>query len=288
MPEQLITQVKNPNEEASSSIGTSNTTVKKKKSLLSKIFPCFSSNSSDGNQKSSKNAKSPASGRSTNNGKSQPSSKANSSDSNRSNLPNNTSSPPHEHSKKGVPKSRHLLPALAQEDSGKKCLVLDLDETLVHSSFKSVPNADFVIPVEIDGQTHSVYVLKRPGVDTFLEKLCPHFETVVFTASLAKYADPVMDALDKTRVVKHRLFRESCIHHRGNYVKDLSLLGRDLKSVIIIDNAPASYMFHPSNAIPITSWFNDPSDTELLDLIPFLEDLRMVDDVTTVLDHTND
>jgi len=31
---------------------------------------------------------------------------------------------------------RTLLPKLAPEDVGKKCLVLDLDETLVHSSFK--------------------------------------------------------------------------------------------------------------------------------------------------------
>ncbi len=38
----------------------------------------------------------------------------------------------------------------------KICLVIDLDETLVHSSFKPVPNADFIVPVEIDGQVHQV------------------------------------------------------------------------------------------------------------------------------------
>ncbi|KAJ3104031.1 hypothetical protein HDU97_009578 [Phlyctochytrium planicorne] len=176
-----------------------------------------------------------------------------------------------------------LLKPLASEDHGKKCLVLDLDETLVHSSFKAVPNADFVIPVEIDAQIHNVYVLKRPGVDVFLQRLGRQFEVVVFTASLAKYADPVLDMLDKHRVVKHRLFRESCLHHKGNYVKDLSQLGRDLKDVIILDNSPASYIFHPTNAIPISSWFNDPNDTELLDLIPFLEDLKLVENVMTVL-----
>ncbi|KAI8917488.1 HAD-like domain-containing protein, partial [Powellomyces hirtus] len=179
-----------------------------------------------------------------------------------------------------------LLPPLDAADEGKKCLVLDLDETLVHSSFKEVPDADYVIPVEIEGIFHSVYVLKRPGVDDFLKRLGSQFEVVVFTASLPKYADPVLDHLDIHRVVKHRLFREACMQHRGNYVKDLSMLGRDLNEVIILDNSPASYVFHPMNAIPISSWFNDPQDTELLDLIPFLEDLKNCDDVTMVLDTT--
>jgi len=62
------------------------------------------------------------------------------------------------------------------------------------------------------------------------------------------------------------------------------MLGRDLSKVIIIDNSPASYIFHPRNAVPCTSWFNDPTDTELTDLIPFLEDLTRVDNVMTVLD----
>ncbi|KAI8925596.1 HAD-like domain-containing protein [Entophlyctis helioformis] len=191
--------------------------------------------------------------------------------------------------KPAQPESRKwLLKPLAPEDAGRKCLVLDLDETLVHSSFKPVAKADFVIPVEIDKTIHNVYVLKRPGVDTFLQRLGPQFEVVVFTASLAKYADPVLDMLDKHKVIKHRLFREACIHHKGNYVKDLSLLGRDLKDVIIIDNSPSCYMFHPANAIPISSWFDEPNDTELLDLIPFLEDLKLVENVTVVLDNSLD
>jgi carboxy-terminal domain RNA polymerase II polypeptide A small phosphatase len=48
------------------------------------------------------------------------------------------------------------LPALRDYQHAKICLVIDLDETLVHSSFKPVANADFVVPVEIDGQVHQV------------------------------------------------------------------------------------------------------------------------------------
>lgn len=176
-----------------------------------------------------------------------------------------------------------LLPPIAPNLAGRKCLVLDLDETLVHSSFKPVPNADYIIPVEIEDTVHQVYVLKRPGVDEFMRRMGPLFEVVIFTASVAKYADPVLDLLDIHKVCHHRLFREACVCHRGNYVKDLGKIGRPLKDIIIIDNSPASYLFNPENAVPIDSWFDDPNDTELLDLIAFLEDIANVDDVCSVL-----
>lgn len=79
-----------------------------------------------------------------------------------------------------------LLPPLKPEHIGKKCLVLDLDETLVHSSFKPIPKPDFIIPVEIDRVVHHVYVLKRPYVDEFLLRASKCYEIVVFTASLSK------------------------------------------------------------------------------------------------------
>ncbi|XP_057303560.1 carboxy-terminal domain RNA polymerase II polypeptide A small phosphatase 1-like [Hydractinia symbiolongicarpus] len=179
--------------------------------------------------------------------------------------------------------SFYLLPALCHQDLNKKCVVIDLDETLVHSSFKPVDNADFIVPVEIDGTVHQVYVLKRPYVDMFLKRMGEIFECVLFTASLAKYADPVADLLDKTTCFRSRLFRESCVFYKGNYVKDLSKLGRDLHNVVIIDNSPASYIFHPENAVPVTSWFDDKDDTELMDLIPFLESISSADNCITAL-----
>lgn len=189
----------------------------------------------------------------------------------------------------GIPVDEHgnpqpLLTEIGPQDHGRKCLVLDLDETLVHSSFKMIQNADFIVPVEIDGTVHNVYVIKRPGVDEFMRQMGEIYEVVVFTASLSKYADPVLDMLDIHHAVRHRLFRESCYNHKGNYVKDLSQLGRPIADTIIIDNSPASYIFHPNNAVPVSSWFNDPHDTELTDLCPFLADLANVDDVRAVLD----
>uniref|UniRef100_A0ABM5GMP7 protein-serine/threonine phosphatase n=1 Tax=Pogona vitticeps TaxID=103695 RepID=A0ABM5GMP7_9SAUR len=181
------------------------------------------------------------------------------------------------------PPAKYLLPEMTISDYGKKCVVIDLDETLVHSSFKPISNADFIVPVEIDGTIHQVYVLKRPHVDEFLQRMGELFECVLFTASLAKYADPVADLLDRWGVFRARLFRESCVFHRGNYVKDLSRLGRELSKVIIVDNSPASYIFHPENAVPVQSWFDDMTDTELLDLLPFFEGLSQEEEVYTML-----
>jgi RNA polymerase II subunit A small phosphatase-like protein len=100
-----------------------------------------------------------------------------------------------------------LLPPIAPEHKGRKCLVLDLDETLVHSSFKVcfeerwimeyaliimqiLHQADFTIPVEIEGNYHNVYVIKRPGVDEFMKRVGELYEVVVFTASVSKVSLP--------------------------------------------------------------------------------------------------
>jgi len=176
-----------------------------------------------------------------------------------------------------------LLPEQEPEYKGKKCLILDLDETLVHSSFKQTAKPDFIIPVEIEGHSYNVFVSKRPGVDRFLKAMSDYFEIVVFTASLAKYADPVLDMLDEHKVVRWRLFRDSCTYCKGNYVKDLSKIGRELRHTLIIDNSEASFAFHPEYAVLIGTWFDDPNDTELDELTPFLIHLSKCDDVRVPL-----
>ena len=106
------------------------------------------------------------------------------------------------------------------------------------------------------------------------------YEIVIFTASLSQYAKPLINELDKNSVGYLQLYREHWTFHKSIYfVKDLSKLGRDLKNVVFIDNTPSAYMFHPENAIPIISWYNNPHDKELIKLIPFLTSLSEVEDV---------
>lgn len=109
--------------------------------------------------------------------------------------------------------------------------------------------------------------------------MAKHYEIVIYTASLNKYADPLLDLLDPHNVIRARLFRESCVFYEGNYVKDLSLLDRDLSHTIIIDNSPSSYMFHPENAIDCSSFIDDPRDRELEQIGAFLTGIKDVKDV---------
>lgn len=163
-------------------------------------------------------------------------------------------------------------------------LVLDLDETLVHSTLEHCDDADFTFPVRFNLKEHTVYVRRRPYLQLFMEKVAQMFEIIVFTASQSIYAEQLLNKLDpKQKLIRHRVYRESCMFVDGNYMKDLTVLGRDLAKVAIIDNSPQAFRFQIDNGIPIESWFDDRSDCALVSLLPFLETLVGVDDVRPII-----
>ncbi|CAE6217286.1 unnamed protein product [Arabidopsis arenosa] len=150
-------------------------------------------------------------------------------------------------------------------DETKKTIVLDLDETLVHSSMEKpqVPY-DFVVNPKIDGQILTFFVIKRPGVDEFLKKIGEKYQIVVFTAGLREYASLVLDKLDpERRVISRSFYRDACSEIDGRLVKDLGFVMRDLRRVVIVDDNPNSYALQPENAFPIKPFSDDLGDVEL-------------------------
>ncbi|XP_049392064.1 uncharacterized protein LOC125856539 isoform X2 [Solanum stenotomum] len=183
-----------------------------------------------------------------------------------------------------VPTFRRVLLPKQTRSCPSTTLVLDLDETLVHSTLEPCDDADFTFSVNFNLKDHTVYVRCRPHLRDFMDRVSSLFEIIIFTASQSIYAEQLLNVLDpKRKVFRHRVYRESCIFVDGNYLKDLSVLGRDLAHVIIIDNSPQAFGFQVDNGIPIESWFDDRYDKELLSLLPFLESLVGVEDVRPII-----
>lgn len=169
-------------------------------------------------------------------------------------------------------------------DDGKHTLVLDLDETLLFECPHKLDSwvADFAIqyPTEITKR----YVYIRPGVQEFLARMEKLFEIVLFTASGELRANSLLQHLDGRECIRFRLFRTDCLALDGKIVKDVSRLGRDVRKVIIVDDTPAHFELQPFNGIPIKSFRGDPSDRQLRELIPFLEQLRQQEDVRPLIE----
>ena len=150
-----------------------------------------------------------------------------------------------------------FLPPKKSDDKREYCLVLDLDETLVH----------------FFEDNYEAYVKVRMGAEHFITVLSQYCEIVIFTASTKYYCDIVIDGLDCKNLIDHKLYREYTYDYNGINVKDLSKLGRDLTKIIIIDNIEENYCFQPRNGLNIIDFEGDENDKELDFLLKDLLDI---------------
>ena len=134
-------------------------------------------------------------------------------------------------------------------------LVLDMDETLIHYYEN---NGDGAFRV-------------RPGCQQFLKEMSELYEVGIFTAAMQDYADWVLDSIDPQKHISFRLYRQHATPTGMVYIKDLSKLGRPLAKTIIVDNVAENFSRQPDNGIFIKSWFDDTSDTALIELAPLLK-----------------
>ncbi len=66
----------------------------------------------------------------------------------------------------------------------------------------------------------------------------------------------------------------------GIFIKDLRIIkNRNLRDVVIVDNAVYSFGLQLENGIPILPFYSDKGDQELLHLIYYLECLAKFKDV---------
>ena len=135
-------------------------------------------------------------------------------------------------------------------------LVLDLDETIMSFIYKNYDKNDGIIRI-------------RPYLYNFLNLIKEYYEIIIFTASTKIYADSILDAIEiqRGKYFNYRLYREHCSIIDNDYIKDISLIGRDISKVIIVDNMQQNFRLQKNNGILISSfWGEDNNDKALLKL----------------------
>lgn len=186
---------------------------------------------------------------------------------------------------------QYMLNSENKSDSnGKKLLILDLDETLIHSVFdeeeKETSNKKQKKATEgLEIKTVSFYdqdidedvkvkVILRPNVKDFLVAVSKNFEVGIFTASVKEYADAVISSIDpNNELISFRLYRDSCIKVGRAYIKDLRIFSNlDMGKVIIIDNSIYSFANQLSNGILVSSFYDNNEDKELMNIVNYLEE----------------
>lgn len=166
-----------------------------------------------------------------------------------------------------------------------KLLVLDIDETLIHS-------ADSRLDRDPDFMLFDYFVYKRPGVDTFIDTCFDWFEVGFWTSASPEYARGILEELDGTaRNATFLWTRERCSYRvdaetRQQYVvKDIRKLvksGYDVGKIIFVDDRADSLERSYGNAVIVDRYEGARDDDELSALLPFLEVLGQTADIRSV------
>ena len=163
-------------------------------------------------------------------------------------------------------------------------VVLDLDETLIHSTFIKPNEYDFSISLDFDGIQYESFVRKRPYCDEFLQYVLNHFEVYFFTASIFQYTIAIISQLIPNFPQSKILTRQHCRFFNGHFIKELYIIPKKLSNILIIDDNSLAYSFNPSNGIQISSWTGDSADNQLFStIIPILQHCYDANDVRIVL-----
>jgi TFIIF-interacting CTD phosphatase-like protein len=111
-------------------------------------------------------------------------------------------------------------------------------------------------------------------------------ELVLYTSAAEGYASEIVKEIDPagTRFLRV-LTRQHCHPLQvGSYAKDLAGLGRPLERTVLVDDSNNSFMMQPDNGIPITAYFGNPTDRDLVRILHLLRHLHAeADDVRPFL-----
>lgn len=166
-----------------------------------------------------------------------------------------------------------------------KLLVLDLDETLIHS-------VETPLPWRYDFRAFEYYVYNRPGLARFLRSCLDWFTVGVWSSSGGEYAQHVVKHLfqdpDKLEFVWSSLNCSRVFDSESRHVgpcKDVKKLvrrGFPKEKIIMVDDSPEKLAKNYGNGVIVVPFDGSREDTELDLLVRYLEWLGPAEDVRRI------
>lgn len=159
-----------------------------------------------------------------------------------------------------------------------RLIVLDIDETLLHSS---IVNQPFDFKFDIDGLTY--YTKKRPHLKEFLEYCFENFNVAIWTAADKDYAEVILQNINISK--SDLLFfytKQNCSIKYNSETRNYDIIKPldkvkykiSLNNILIVDDIIETARNNYGNIINIKKFMGDDNDNELLKLISYLEKIK--------------
>ena len=138
----------------------------------------------------------------------------------------------------------------------KYSLILSLDKTLSYKNNKT--NA----------------IILRNGLFSFLSTIKPFFELILFSIDSKDFSYPIINMIENDKkYFDYKFYKDHCVLYKNNLIKDLTLIGRDLSKIIIVDNNETCFELNKENGIKISSFYGDNNDNKLFELKNILKEI---------------
>lgn len=174
----------------------------------------------------------------------------------------------------------------------KKLLILDVDETLIHTEIDN-PDCAYDFIMEFKDDNYIYYTSLRPYLNQFLDYAFSNFQVAIFTTAEYVYIKSIIKHLkvdmSKFKFIYDRQYCNTKYNHLTGFRDHIKKLSRvrnafnfPLENMLILDDKPETASENYGNLIPIKPFYFDKNDTELLKLISYLETIKDVENFRNI------
>ena len=159
--------------------------------------------------------------------------------------------------KNEISKNKIEIPYIKTPPMKKYTLILDLDKTI---SYKNNKTGEITL---------------RNGLFSFLSGLKPFYEIISFSLGPKNVCDTIINMIEQDKkYFDYKFYKEHSLLYENNLLKDLSLIGREISKIIIVDDEEVCFKLNKENGIKIAPFNGENgNDNKLFELKKILKEI---------------